>query len=172
MMRQENLAYAKLQDSRGDRDEEWPEPETTELYTVLRRAALAIMGQIAGIKERNLADEIAGHALLSLAEFRGQSEFSTWFFTLARRDTLNWIRTRTRAKEVQLECVAEPEAPSHGDTLPLPAWLSPEDVEFISLRERGLTFVEIGEFYGITKQGAHDRWLTLAQKLRNYLQSS
>lgn len=107
--RPENLAYENFIEARKERQEEWPEPETTALWKILRRAALYIIYGAYQRREVDLAREAATKALLALPDFRGETTFSSWYY----RIVLNTVKDRFRREnyrrrvEVPLEVVGD-----------------------------------------------------------------
>lgn len=174
-MRPENEKFAEFQNARLTQATNWPEPQTTELHRVLQRGALRILSGTCGRDDPELAGFIASHVLLKLGQFAGASEFSTWFFQVARNMALNQIRIEKRNAEVALDSVAEPIANvRHGDLggLELALELEPGDQELLDLVLDGETFVTIAQRLGTSKSGAHRKWLKLREKLKYLLNYS
>ena len=98
-----------------------------ELYAVLRRYARSIMYQMVGQTDSDLTGQIVEHALVNHHKFRGSSKFTTWFYRLAHRKILDWLRYHRRKRECSLE--NNPEV----DQVPVPrsGALAPEDLQIL-----------------------------------------
>ena len=83
-----------------------------------------------------ISQDIFVKAYRSLADFRGESKFSTWVLSIARNEGLAWLRKRASRPEEPLEPVLED---SSGDFTPalLTDWreVPPEALERKELRE-------------------------------------
>ena len=163
--RPENRAHRALMKARATQDCEWPEPETTQFYGTLTRGAFGIIISVLGRKDTELAREIATSAVLNLASYRGESQFSTWFYRLARNRALNHIRGVERKHEVDLELGADLEAPHFALELRLPKEFSETDNQFLGLILNGYTLREISKVFGISKSQADRRWQALRKRL-------
>lgn len=161
--RPENEAYASLVEARSDRNEEWPEPETSTLFRVLRQGSGRIIVSVIGHREPELAGEIAARALLRLRKFRGASQFSTWFYRLARNEAVRAV-TESAPREEQFEEHFEPEAPSNV-SMQLPQLLTLAERQLVLLVLRGESFERIGAILGCSKMAVSRRWSKLRAKL-------
>src|SRR5262249_7788513 len=95
----ENLAYQKLREARIETGEEWPEPATSTLYNTLVRGAGNIGVSVIGHHDPHFACEIATRTLLRLGSFRGTSQFSTWFYRIARNEYIRSVTERRLPEE-------------------------------------------------------------------------
>lgn len=161
--RPENLAYQRLVEARRICDQEWPEPETTSLYSELRKGAGRIIYSVLGHREHNLSTEIATRALLHLRNYKGASQFSTWFYRLARNEAIRFV-TEGVSREEQFSEDFEPEA---SERLPvfLPHTLPVEELQLLRLVVRGESFEVIAKILGCSKMAVSRRWTKLRVKL-------
>jgi len=161
--RPENTRYAALVKARATRECEWPEPETSELYAALLRGAIGIGIQVLGRREPELGAEIATRTLLNLHKFRKRSQFSTWFYKLARNCIANYLRDGDPA--VALDKIPEPEVPPIEPTFDLPEGLSLTDKQIVRLVVAGYSFREIAQFLGVSLGQAYKQWEFIRKKL-------
>jgi RNA polymerase sigma factor (sigma-70 family) len=161
-IRPENVAHLALLQAREARGDEWPEPETTALFRALKSGASRVVYSIFGHREPELANEIASRCLLRLGAFKGRSQFSTWFYRVARNEAIRAV-TEDRPREEQFEDHFEIEAPNRLP-VPLPR-LVPGDETLLRLVLSGESFECIGEVLGVSKMTVSRRWARLREKL-------
>ena len=168
--RPEDAAYGALLAARLAKADEWPEPETTDFYKALRLGALHIIAQTLHRRERDLASEIATRTLLRLRSFRGQSEFSTWFYRIVRNAITSWVRSEARKNEVQISIVPEIEVPPPSMTIGLHIpELTREQIELLERVTAGENFETIAKTMGYaTRQMAARRWRALRKFLQEH----
>lgn len=164
--RPENVAHANLMKARAVHNEEWPEPETGDLYRALVRGATQIAGSILGHTEPELAGEIATRTLLSLGSFSGRSSFSTWFYRIARNATVRWLENAHRRTETSLE--TSPDLAEAPRTIPTkyPRGLRESEKRLLDLVLEGFSHREIAQFTGKTRRRTLYEWTQLRKKLR------
>lgn len=161
--RPENDAFQRFKEAQLARNEEWPEPETSALYQSLVGGARAIVFGVLGHNEPELSREIATRTLLRLRNFKGRSQFSTWFYRLARNEAIRFV-TDNAPREEQFDEAFEPEAPP-AVPLSLPRSLRNTEVKLLKLVLRGESFERIGKILGCSKMAVSRRWAKLRKKL-------
>jgi DNA-directed RNA polymerase specialized sigma24 family protein len=175
LARPENRAYAALLEARSATGGLWPEPQTTVLYKRLVQGCYAIAGSLFGRKTPDVpeqAREIASHVLLHLGEFQGDSQFSTWFYAVARREFIRVAKEQKARSEVPLDELNEPIVRPHGGKLSLPNTFSEGDKLFIRLVVLGYSFSEIGAILNRSKNEVYYEWTLLRERLKHLLESS
>jgi hypothetical protein len=178
----ENETYQRWTEARALSGEEWPEPETSKFYQALRRAATLIISSVLHRQEPELARDTATKALLKVASFRNETLFSTWFYRIAVNEAKMEIRRQSRQREIQLDIVAEPEAPS---TIATPKILSTEGLsgrekhllDFLLNNTEGDSLKPAGDLDVYARQQKLDPswvrkiWQSLRTKLKSHLTS-
>ena len=140
----------------------------------------------------DLTQDVFCNVLRALHNFRGESKFSTWIYTIARNVCLNRIRHKSYAREESLEAMREEqpnvELPDHSadveaivDTHDLQqvvnsvlATLPPEQRLLITLRDfEQLSYEEIGEITDMSlsnvKSRLHRARMSFKNKFKPYL---
>jgi len=69
------------------------------LYRTLRAQARNVVWSRLGAPDAPLEHDIATRAIQALKEFRGESQVSTWFYVLARREANRALRTLIQKRE-------------------------------------------------------------------------
>lgn len=178
--RPENVAYSVWIQARSKTGERWPEPETTRLYQLLRKAALYVIFTVLHKKDPELARDTATKALLKAEQFQNLTTFSSWFYRIAVNDAKMRIRSESRAKETQLDLVEEPLAPS---VIATPKMFEGSDLtdreqrllEFLQARtgadKRFGMIQDFSEEEGISYATGRRVWQKLQEKLKSHLSS-
>lgn len=161
--RPENVAFQSLELARVRDGAEWPEPETSEFYRVLARGASNIVVAVLGHRDPDLAREIAARALLHIRNFRGTSQFSTWFYRIARNEAIRKV-TQDAPREEQFEVGAD-YAGQDNVPLSLPRQLTKAEKGLLKAVLRGDSFEVIGSVLGASKMSVSRRWAKLRTKL-------
>ena len=170
-----NVLYATWKKSIGSESEAQC---AQELYKELQRFSLKVvyitLGANALYQFPELVDDIVTEAFLAEPRFKGNSEFSTWFFSIARRQCLDVQRRELRRREVALDAALEltVDAPDADKIIPainlaeITGDLHEEEKELIELRLRGWSHSEIAKMSGRTHNSVRCRWRRLLKKLR------
>ena len=166
----ENLAHERLLKARDARNEEWPEPETTDFYRSLVRGASKITGSIIGRAIPELSGEIATRTLLNLHGYRGGSRFSTWFYRVARNALLRYLENAHRIPETPLEDAPEPVAAPR-TPLRLPPGLTASEKGLLRLTLDGYSHREIATITGVSQRKVKYAWSQLKRKLKSQMSS-
>lgn len=168
--RPENVAHRNLITQRTVTNEEWPEPETAELYRVLVRGASQITGSILGRANAELAAEIATRTLLNLGSFGGRSSFSTWFYRIARNATVRWLEDAHRRPETSIETA--PDQGTHPETpFKYPQGLSQREKMLLRQILAGYSHEDIARLARKPRRRIKYEWTQLRKKLRCLLAS-
>lgn len=181
-VRPENASYEAFRAAQLARHEEWPEPETSELYQLLRRAAGYISFTVLHRKEPELARDTATKALLRAGQFKELTTFSSWFYRIAVNDAKMLLRTESRQKEVQLALVAEPLAEATTATAATfeGANLDEREKRLLAILQSGAhtesrhlvgALREFAANEGISLRTGRRVWRKLREKLKSHLNS-
>ncbi|MGB9589683.1 MAG: RNA polymerase sigma factor, partial [Candidatus Hydrothermia bacterium] len=112
-------------------------------------------------------------AYLGIRNFKGQSRFSTWLYSIARNCALDMARRRLRSLTDSLEDVPEPsETPDRRGMILEEAMktLDEREREVLSLYYKGgFSSVEIGEMLGLTEGNVRVVMFRARKKLREAL---
>ena len=130
------------------------------IYTVLHR------------ERPDLATNAASDTLLKLTQFRGDSEFATWAYRIARNVALMEARRMNSRREVQFHVDAD-EVEGSGDE---EAWnilsgavrglfLSDEERELLEMILSGLRPQDWAEMNGLSRQTGWRKWQRLKRRL-------
>lgn len=166
-MRLENLMFRGWVAARSRTNEEFPEPETSELRDVMVFAARRIMAHSFSMFESELAEQIAHDVMLRLDQFQGRSAFSTWLYRVIRNAILMELREPIHYQEVQLEVIPEPGYVVDGtaDFSGLLDRITERERLLFSLIARGYSAREIAEMLSLNQETVRKRWTRLRQKL-------
>jgi len=123
-----------------------------------------------------IVNEAVQSVLARLADFRGESKFSTWVFSIIRRLCYRELQRKITSKETlfsdfkdyQVEALATYELDGDAKmTLDrLRKTLSEDENDLIELKLRGYTHAEIAQKMATTTTTIDGRWRRLCEKLR------
>ena len=173
MKRAEDTMYEAWQQAIKETGEQYPEPQTSQFYQVLRVGAQRIIGGIFPYPhESGLAFMAATQALMKAPGFQGRSKFSTWFYKLCRNMAVYHVRSLARRREVQLDMVPEPVAGQVANPLPPMPLLTQEELFLYRLIFFfGFELAEIAKTLNIPYRTANTRCVNLRRKLASILNS-
>jgi RNA polymerase sigma factor (sigma-70 family) len=143
------------------------------------------------VKRREDAEEVAQDVFVkayrSLADFKGDSKFSTWLYTIATTSSLSWLRKKRVAmqsldEEGAFGRVAAIDGGLGADGIELKSraelvnrslqLLSPEDAQILTLFYKGeQTMEEIGQILGIVPNAAKVRLHRARTRLKEKMQT-
>lgn len=159
----------------------------TQLFSALQRHATAVMWKKIPEADKNLARDIASVVMKQLAEFKGESKFSTW----VHRIVLNRCNMYLREKEVAKgrfyvsknpdydPKLRDPKAKAAFDRVeeaidlePLNLWvekLPKKDYVLLDCMADEMTMAEAAEKLGVSEDAAESHWRRLKARLKKKL---
>lgn len=120
-----------------------------------------------------VGDSVA-QAARYMDSFRGDAQFSTWFYAIVRNFCNSELRHKLTRKEISLEQYTEetgeiecprPVEDAKTDLAWLVGSLEAPDQQFVEMKLAGLSHPEIADKLGITVKAADSRWFRLKEKL-------
>lgn len=165
-----NPAYEKWRLNQTDEN-------LAELAKKLDRFAKAIIyprindpefgGELDGV-----ANDIVWKAIRQIDSFKGEAQFSTWFYKIALNTCNRFLRQYKQRRETALEdnVAARPsKAEARLDMEALLGKIEGEDQVLLTLRMEGRDFNAIARVLGIKRNAALQRWNRLKTRLRDAL---
>ena len=151
------------------------------LLRVLRRYASSLVHGWTQRDMPELSAHIVSHALAKRAKFEHRAKFTTWFYRLARNQTLNWLRNESRRRECSFPDteVMESSSSRMSQLTPeesriwldqLAAALQPSEQLHLRLRLEGRNDQECAAELRIRKWQAHHSWKALKSRLRSLIE--
>ena len=158
---------------------EAPSPEAEQrFFEQLKYDAGAISRTVLGEVSEDLSHDIATAAFLKVGQFRGASQFSTWFYRLARNRCMDVLRARQRTKErvddetsIELEEFAGTTADPDARLLfqSILEWLTDEERELLLGKLHNEDEAALAELLNTPRENVKRRWFRLKEKLRELL---
>lgn len=154
-----------------------------ELFAACHRDVYAYLYSLC--RDASLAEDLTGEVFLeavrSVGGFRGEADWKTWLFSIARHRWLAWLRKKKR--QPQLETLQEflpdgaegPESLArHADLLARIRRLlehePPRTRKIVAMRLEGYSFYEIGQACGVSESSARVIDYRAKARIREVLQ--
>ena len=160
-----NPAYEAWKSSTG-REKEWNLQNLTRL---LERYARAICYErLPDHDTGSINNEIVWRAIKQADKFKGDSQFSTWFYKIAVNECNRYLRRFKNRVEVDLpeNLPGRPEAiDARLDIIRILEMLEGEDHQLFRLLAEGESLRGVGQALGISHAAARKRWDKLRGKI-------
>jgi RNA polymerase sigma-70 factor (ECF subfamily) len=174
-MSEQNKAFETWKQAKGTETEKAAEER---LIKALRRYATKICWNILKEANQDVVSASVFQALQFADGFRGDGKFSTWFYSVVKRNCLSAIRKRKRRAEIGIDDLSGaqvkqlPVREVSDDAIALrevTGRLAAHEREFLELKAHGASDEEIARALNIKEGTVRVRWSRLRKKLRGAL---
>lgn len=167
-----NQRYAEYKSA----PEEYREAARDTLIREMYQNGYAIVSAKMRSVQPYIVSDAVAQATLNLDQFRGEAQFSTWFYKIVMNFCNQAIANGLNRREVSLDAIVEESGeeilgmsseinPASLDLEKILGGLDEAERQLVEMKMDGKTDKEIGKILGLTKDGVHTRWDRLKKKL-------